>query len=309
MAYLSGSAAGKGIVNRHRFSGIDAGDIRRLGYGCSSGQAGPAVAYSISRIAGCLRPSTTHSHIGRRHLAIRQLRLNGSPAREGIGVMAYLGGSSAGKGVVNSNCITCVVCLRISRYRNGCSFGQTSPAVAYSISNRLFNADRRSSDFCFHLLGGFSVGVRIIQINILIGGNVFAVHTIIRLDFDPSSLLIFSYIANIPSKRFTVCSKSKFFRIIGNNFKLARIDNISQHSISASRDSIDLICPSFKDVAQLLVVICTSHINEVLILNIRSHILQIIRSIVFQCDTNGIHRNTSFFESRNLIRTIPVRII
>ena len=122
-------------------------------------------------------------------------------------------------------------------------------------------------------------------------------------------MLIFSYIANFPSKLFTVFITLKFFRIIGNNFKLLCIDNISQHSISASRDSIDLICPSFKDITQLILVICTCHIDEMVILNIGSHILQILRSIVFQCDTNGIHRNTSVFESRNLIRTIPVRIL
>ena len=45
------------------------------------------------------------------------------------------------------------------------------------------------------------------------------------------------------------------------------------------------------------------------LLIIRSHALQIICSIGFQCNTNGIHGNAGSFKLLNLIRAIPLRII
>ena len=45
------------------------------------------------------------------------------------------------------------------------------------------------------------------------------------------------------------------------------------------------------------------------ILILRSHALQIICSIGFQCNTNGIHGNAGSFKLLNLRRAIPLRII
>ena len=46
-----------------------------------------------------------------------------------------------------------------------------------------------------------------------------------------------------------------------------------------------------------------------IILLIRSHVLQIICSIGFQCNTNGIHGDAVIFKLLNLLRAIPFRLI
>ena len=45
------------------------------------------------------------------------------------------------------------------------------------------------------------------------------------------------------------------------------------------------------------------------LLILRSHALQIIFSLGFQCNTNGIHGNAVIFKLLNLLRAIPVRVL